>query len=110
MIKLEYYRNKAGLSQCDLARKVNMTQQRISSYERGIREPDLETLKVFADFFGITTDELLGIEISPKTNDNNIQDNDIDIAFYEGYKDLDEDDKEVMRSTLEAFLKKNKKK
>ena len=39
-----------------------------------------------------------------------IQDNDLDIAFYEGYKDLNEDDKEVMRSTLEAFLKKNKKK
>lgn len=110
MIKLEYYRNKAGLSQYDLAKKLNMTQQRISSYERGIREPDLDTLKLLADFFNISTDDLLGISNNETISNAKISDSNIDIAFYEGYKDLEEDDKEVMRSTLEAFLKKNKKK
>ncbi len=38
-----------------------MTQQRISSYEKGKREPDIETLKQFANFFGCTIDFLLGV-------------------------------------------------
>lgn len=50
MIKLEFYRTKAGLSQYELADKLNMTQQRISAYELGKRQPDLDTLKLFADF------------------------------------------------------------
>ena len=53
MIKLEYYRTAAGLSQFELAEKIGMTQQRISAYELGKRQPDLDTLKLFADFFGI---------------------------------------------------------
>lgn len=60
MIKIEALRKKMGLSQEDLAKKINMTQQRISAYEKGKREPDLETLKLFADFFNVTTDYLLG--------------------------------------------------
>lgn len=60
MLRLEELRKKMGLSQEDLAKKINMTQQRISAYEKGKREPDLETLKVLADFFGVTTDFLLG--------------------------------------------------
>ena len=37
-----------------------MTQQRISAYEKGKREPDIETLKQFADFFNCSIDYLLG--------------------------------------------------
>ena len=60
MLRLEELRKKMGLSQEDLAKKINMTQQRISAYEKGKREPDLETLKMLANFFGVTTDFLLG--------------------------------------------------
>ena len=37
-----------------------MTQQRISAYEKGKREPDIETLKQFADFFNCSIDYLIG--------------------------------------------------
>ena len=39
---------------------MKMTQQRISAYEKGKREPDIETIKQLANFFGVTTDFLLG--------------------------------------------------
>lgn len=39
---------------------MKMTQQRISAYEKGKREPDIETIKQLASFFGVTTDFLLG--------------------------------------------------
>ena len=37
-----------------------MTQQRISAYEKGKREPDIETLKEFADYFNCTIDYITG--------------------------------------------------
>lgn len=39
---------------------MNMTQQRISAYEKGKREPDIETLKQFAEYFNCSVDYLLG--------------------------------------------------
>lgn len=60
MLRLEELRKESGLSQNDLAEKLNMTQQRISAYEKGKREPDIETIKQFSDFFGVSTDFLLG--------------------------------------------------
>ena len=103
MIKLEYYRTSAGLSQLELAEKTGMTQQRISAYELGKRQPDLDTLKLFADFFGITTDELLGVEKDEPKEDKEF------VAFYEGYKDLDDADKEILKATLDAFVRAKKK-
>lgn len=103
MIKLEYYRTSAGLSQLELAEKIGMTQQRISAYELGKRQPDLDTLKLFADFFGITTDELLGVEKEEPNEDKEF------VAFYEGYKDLDDADKEILKATLDAFVRAKKK-
>lgn len=61
MLRLETLRKQSGLSQEELAQKVNLTQQRISSYEKGKRQPDLETLIQFASFFDCSTDFLLGI-------------------------------------------------
>jgi transcriptional regulator with XRE-family HTH domain len=103
MIKLEYYRTAAGLSQFELAEKIGMTQQRISAYELGKRQPDLDTLKLFADFFGITTDELLGIEKDEPKEDKEF------VAFWEEYKDLDDADKEILKATLGAFSRAKKK-
>ena len=60
MLRLEDLRKAKGLSQETLAKELNMTQQRISAYEKGKREPDIETLKQFASFFNCTIDFLLG--------------------------------------------------
>lgn len=60
MLRLEMLRKEMGLSQLDLAKKLNMTQQRISAYEKIKHEPDIETLKLFADFFNVSVDYFLG--------------------------------------------------
>lgn len=104
MLKLSYYRKKLGLSQIQLAKKLNMSQQTISAYENGSREPDISTIQLLASFFGITTDELLGKEIENIEKDNAF------IAFYEGYKDLEDEDKEVIQATINALKKKKDKK
>ncbi len=53
-------RKEAGLSQTQLAQKLEITQRKLSYLESGQSEPDMETLCRMADFFDVTTDYLLG--------------------------------------------------
>ena len=53
-------RKEAGLSQMQLAQKLEITQRKLSYLESGQSEPDMETLCRMADFFDVTTDYLLG--------------------------------------------------
>ena len=54
-------RNKKGLSQAQLAEMLNKKRSTISGYETGGKEPDFDTLCEFAEFFGVSTDYLLGL-------------------------------------------------
>ena len=60
MLRIKQLREENNLTQEEFANKLNMTQQRISAYEKEKREPDLNTLQQIADFFGVSTDYLLG--------------------------------------------------
>ena len=57
---LTYLRKREGLSQQELADKLKMTRSAIGMYETGKREPDLETLEVFADFYNVDMNTLTG--------------------------------------------------
>lgn len=57
LIKLR--QNKA-LTQNELADLVKISRSALSLYELGKREPDFSTLSRLAEFFGVTTDYLLG--------------------------------------------------
>ena len=50
------------MTQAELAETLHYTAQTISNWERGVSSPDSETLLMLAEFFGVTTDELLGKE------------------------------------------------
>lgn len=53
---------ESGKTQKDIAFELKISQQRLSNYVSGIREPDNETLLVFANYFGVSLDYLLGRE------------------------------------------------
>lgn len=53
-------RKKFGLSQQELANRLGMTRSAISMYETGQREPDLETMEIFADFYNVDMNTLTG--------------------------------------------------
>ena len=57
---IKYYRKKLGLTQVELAEKLNVSQSTITSWENGNRRPDLDFLPVLAQIFGISVDDLLG--------------------------------------------------
>ncbi len=53
-------RKNKGLSQYDLAEKLEFSRGKLANYEQGSRQPDFATLQIIADFFEVTTDYLLG--------------------------------------------------
>lgn len=52
-------RIERGLSQAQLAERLNVTRQTVSSWERDMSHPDIETLEAMAAEFGISLEELL---------------------------------------------------
>lgn len=55
-------RRKNGMTQLELAEKLNYTDKAVSKWERGESIPDVAVLKTIADLFGVTVDYLLTAE------------------------------------------------
>ena len=53
-------RDKAGLSQDELAEKVYVTRQAVSRWENGETTPNTETLKLLSKLFDVSINTLLG--------------------------------------------------
>lgn len=58
--RLRELRTRNGNKQSTLAKLIHRSPCSISNYENGINSPDLETLVQIADFYGVSTDYLLG--------------------------------------------------
>ena len=57
-------RKKQGLTQQQLADKLNLSNKTISKWESGSGSPDISNLPVLADALGISVDELLKGELN----------------------------------------------
>ena len=60
--RLKELRIEKGLTQSELAVKINSTQKQISKWEIGFLEPNIDAIKRLALFFDVTSDYLLGLE------------------------------------------------
>ncbi len=56
---LTAYRRREGLTQQQLAEKLNYSDKAVSKWERAESVPDVIVLKTIADLYGITVDDLL---------------------------------------------------
>lgn len=68
VFRLKELRNKKKISQVKLSIDLNLNQNTISRYENGLREADYKTLILFADYFDVSLDYLLGRTDNPKIN------------------------------------------
>ena len=64
--KLVQLRQKAGLSQKQVASVLNIAQSSYNNYEQGVCEPSIERLIKLADYYNVTLDYLVG---RPFSND-----------------------------------------
>ena len=62
--KIKSLRKSFDLTQEEFAERLGMSSQAISKWETGTAMPDISMFPILANFFGVTTDELLGVDIS----------------------------------------------
>lgn len=61
-MKLREYREKSGLRQVDVAKKINVDQTAISKWENGENRISRKYHKRLAKLYGVTVDELLQMD------------------------------------------------
>lgn len=65
--RLKELRTKRNLSQQELSEILNIGRSTLANYEQGKREPNFETLELFADYFNVDMNFLIGWEESQNT-------------------------------------------
>ena len=58
--KLKQAREKTGFTQREVAKETKIPNSTLANYETGRTQPDLETIGILADFYGVSVDWLLG--------------------------------------------------
>lgn len=61
-MRIRFFREKAGLRQADVAKKLNVDQTAVSNWELGKTKPLRKYHKKLAKMFGCTVEELLSCE------------------------------------------------
>lgn len=89
--KLKQLRTDAGMTQAELASRLNVTNSVVSYYELHERTPSPEVLIKLSGIFHVTTDFLLGVN----------HDKLLDVS------DLSDDDMKFLLLTIETLRKKN---
>ena len=70
---ISIYRKRAGLTQAGLAEKLNYSDKAVSKWERGESVPDVLTLALLAEQFGITVNDLLSDPNALPGNPTNLE-------------------------------------
>lgn len=65
-VRLRYLRKQTNRTQEEVAKRVELSRAAYSHFENDRNEPDATTILRLADYFGVTTDYILG----HKVNDN----------------------------------------
>lgn len=69
--KIRQFRKQKGLNQQELGEMLGVSAVSVSKWERAQTQPDIETLRMMADLFNTTIDELCDHEpalVSPQEN------------------------------------------
>ncbi len=59
--RLKELRIEKNIGQVELAQQIGVSKGTISLWENGLREPTLSNIVNLAKFFGVTTDNLIGL-------------------------------------------------
>ncbi|TEX06217.1 helix-turn-helix domain-containing protein [Bacillus cereus] len=67
--KIKELRKNSKITQEQLGNAIGVSKMAISYFEKGKKSPGRESLKKIADYFGVTTDYLLGRSGDPELNE-----------------------------------------
>lgn len=101
--KLKELRLSRGYTQAEVARGINCSPNTYSRYESGAREPSHDTLKLLAEFYGVSMDYLYGLAPLSESALS-----DYELTLINGVRNTDDEVKEDLLDLL--IFKTNKKK
>lgn len=65
---IKHFRKAKGMSQEEMAIKLNVVRQTVSKWENGLSVPDADVLIRMAELLNVSVSRLLGIEAEDKSN------------------------------------------
>ena len=91
--KIRQLRYKAGLTQEQLAEKLSVGPQSVSKWENAASMPDITTLPLLAEIFGVSIDELFDLSSEQRMNriENSLDINEEPPQPVSGIRGLSED-------------------
>lgn len=101
MFRLKEIRLENGLKRSELARLTGIHQNTIANYENEERQAPYETLILFADFFSVSLDELLGRDGT--VNPNPLIPSSHEQKLLNRYRALPQQDRERIDKIMEIF-------
>lgn len=100
MNRIKQLRKEFGFTQQDLASKLNCSKSIIGLYENELRKPSMEILLKLSRIFDCNIDYLLGV--SDVRSIPGLDD--LDIAFSNGIKGLNEENRETLKNIMKGLL------
>lgn len=67
---IKHFRKTKGMSQEEMAVKLNVVRQTVSKWENGLSVPDANAVIRMAELFEVSVSQLLGIEVANKSNED----------------------------------------
>jgi transcriptional regulator with XRE-family HTH domain len=67
---IRYYRKRAGMYQSDLGKALGISAQAVSKWELGKSEPDQKCIEQMCQMFGVSANQLMGIQTNPEPSDH----------------------------------------
>ena len=104
--RIKELRTKAGLTQTDLSKMVNMTYVQIGRYETKKANPSSEVLQKIAQALNTTADYLM----NGSTDDmaySQLQDKEL-LHLFKAVEQLEKEDKNMIKTFLDALVTKRK--
>ena len=106
--RIKELRTNMGLSQTDLASKINVSMHTVFRWEKGLNQPNAQELSSLSAFFNVSADYLLGKTNNPESITNETETKRIRLAeeLNNMVRDLAHDNPEIsilMRNTAEHW-------
>ncbi|WP_103661044.1 helix-turn-helix domain-containing protein [Lactobacillus sp. HT06-2] len=102
---IKILRKQRNLNQAELGKILHVSQQTVGSWETGRAIPGSDTLNILADYFQVSTDELLGRKVSASVSESDLDEMIDNARFFDG-KPIDDHDKDLVRGILKRIYSK----
>lgn len=104
--RLKSLRKEAGLTQKEIASKLNISQAAYAQWENGVKRPARENLTTLANILKTSTDYLLG---NSELKDPEDGLSNVEILFRKTSKNMTPEQKEIFQKELLEFMEIRKK-